>query len=186
MIFNRKAHSDWLRETERFVQANPGIPPYDPYDQTPLNITRHRLGLKLELLDRRYNWVGFGTGEFDYEVPLFMAHGLKPYYKFANIDFFEGRYKPPFRWHIQINEDEANRLKNQTLCLKGSRLAKPLRLNKDGTIGPPYYPGAGRYWFVHNKPDGLRLAITTETEVLREFTRTSDDAWESVQELLPA
>ena len=186
MIFNRKSHEEWLRETERFVQANPGVPPYDPYDQTPLNITRHRLGLKLELLDRRYNWVGFGTGEFDYEVPLFMAHGLKPYYKFANIDFFEGRYKPPFRWHIQINDDETNRIKNQTLRLKGGHQEKSLHLNKDGTIGPPYYPGAGRYWLVHNKPDGPRLAIATETEVLREFTKTSDDTWESVQELAPA
>src|SRR2546430_9206526 len=73
-----------------------------------------------------------------------MAHGLKPYYKFANIDFFEGRYKPPFRWHIQINEEETNRLKNQTLCLKGAHQEKSLRLNKDGTIGPPYYPGVGR------------------------------------------
>ena len=165
--------------------ANPGIPDYDPFDQTPLNITRHRLGLGLELLDRRYNWVGFGTGEFEYEVPLFMAHGLKPYYKFANIDFFEGRYKPPFRWHIQINEEETNRLKNQTLCLKGAHQEKSLRLNKDGTIGPPYYPGVGRYWFVHSKPDGLRLAIATETEILREFTKTSDNDWESVQELCP-
>ena len=185
MIFNRKCHLEWLRETERFVMANPGIPDYDPFDQTPLNITRHRLGLGLELLDRRYNWVGFGTGEFEYEVPLFMAHGLKPYYKFANIDFFEGRYKPPFRWHIQINDEETNRLKNQTLCLKGAHQEKSLHLNKDGTIGPPYYPGVGRYWFVHSKPDGLRLAIATETEILREFTKISDNDWESVQELCP-
>ena len=185
MIFNRKCHLEWLRETERFVMTNPGIPDYDPFDQTPLNITRHRLGLGLELLDRRYNWVGFGTGEFEYEVPLFMAHGLKPYYKFANIDFFEGRYKPPFRWHIQINDEETNRLKNQTLCLKGAHQEKSLHLNKDGTIGPPYYPGVGRYWFVHSKPEGLRLAIATETEILREFTKTSDNDWESVQELCP-
>jgi len=183
MIFNRKSHQEWLRETERFVTANPGVPSYDPYDQTPLNITRHRMGLKLELLDRRYNWVGFGTGTFDYEVPLYMAHGLKPYHKFANIDFFEGRYKPPFRWHIQINEEETNRLKGQTLCLKGAHQEKSLRLNCDGTIGPPYYPGTGRHWFVHDKPDGPRLAITSDTELLREFTRAPDGTWESVQEL---
>jgi len=186
MMLNRNCHHDWFRETEKFVLANPGVPSYDPYDQTPLNITRHRLGLKLELIDRRYNWVGFGTGKFDYEVPVFMAHGLKPYYKFANIDFFEGRYKPPFRWHIQINEQETNHLKNQTLWLKGGHQDKSLRLNCDGTIGPPYYPGAGRYWFVHDKPDGHRLAITSETELLREFTRDNDGAWESTQELRPA
>jgi len=183
MIFNRKAHYEWLRETERFVTANPGVPSYDPYDQTPLNITRHRMGLKLELLDRRYNWVGFGTGTYDYEVPLYMAHGLKPYYKFANIDFFEGRYKPPFRWRIQINEEETNRLKGQTLCLKGAHQEKSLHLNCDGTIGPPYYPGAGRHWFVHDPPDGPRLAITSDTELLREFMRSDNGAWESVQEL---
>ena len=155
----------------------------DPRLEEVVEITRHRMGLKLELLDRRYNWVGFGTGTFDYEVPLYMAHGLKPYYKFANIDFFEGRYKPPFRWHIQINEEETSRLKNQTLSLKGAHQEKALHLNCDGTIGPPYYPGAGRHWFVHDTPDGPRLAITSDTELLREFIRADNGVWESFQEL---
>ena len=188
MILNRNCHHDWLRETERFVLANPGVPPYDPYDQTPLNITRHRLGLKLELLDRRYNWVGFGAGELCYEVPVFLAHRVNAdnyFTKFMNIDFFEGRYKPPFRWNIQVNEDAMNRLKNQTLCLRGGHRETQLRLNSDGTIGPPYYPGIGRYWFVHNKPDGLALAIASETELLREFTQVDDHEWQSIQELQP-
>ena len=78
-----------------------------------------------------------------------------------------------------------NRLKNQTLCLRGGHRETQLRLNSDGTIGPPYYPGIGRYWFVHNKPDGLALAIASETELLREFTQVDDHEWQSIQELQP-
>ena len=187
MILNRNCHHEWLRETEHFVLANPGVPSYDPYDQTPLNITRHRLGMKLELLDRRYNWVGFGTGPLCYEVPVFMAHRVNPdnyLSKFMNIDFFEGRHKPPFKWHIQINEDEMRPLKNQTFNVKGGDRERSLRFNADGTFRPPYYPGGGRYWFVHNKPDGVRLAIASETELLREFNQIDKQTWESIQELL--
>jgi|SRR5579864_2706381 len=184
MILNRSCHHDWFRETERVILDHPGVRTYQSTDQDVLNITRCRLGLKLELLDRRYNWIGFGTGKLCHEIPVFMAHSLREEYsKMVNIDFFEGRYKPPFNWHIEINEDEMNKLKNQTLCVKGGNWEKPMRLNSDATIGPPYYPGWGRHWFVHNKCGSLRLAITSDTEILREFTRVSDDVWESVQEL---
>jgi len=183
MILNRNCHHEWFRETERFVLANPGVPSYDPYDQTALNITRYRLGLKLELLDRRYNWVGFGLGKVSYEVPVFMAHSLNPSNKFANIDFFEGRYKPPLQWHIDINEDEMEQLKNQTFCLRVGKKEENIRLNSDGTIGPPYFPGVGRYWFVHGNSDPLTLAITSETEILREFRKIDADCWQSIRQL---
>src|SRR5207302_5041348 len=93
------------------------------------------------------------------------------------------RYKTPVKCHIQINEYEMNRLKNQTLYVRTGRGARPLHLNSDGTIGPPYYPGLGRYWFVHNKADGVKIAIASETEILREFAPAGHGAWESVQEL---
>ena len=38
---------------------------------------------------------------------------------------------------------------------------------------------------VHNKPDGLALAIASETELLREFTQVDDHEWQSIQELQP-
>src|ERR1051325_8949622 len=118
LILNRKCHRDWLRETERFVKTDQKFAEYDPYDQAALNITRHRLGLKLELLDRRYNWIGYGGSRLSYEVPVFLAHGLHPDNKFANIDFFEGLYKPPFDWCIEVNEDQMNELKSRTLYMK--------------------------------------------------------------------
>ena len=182
MILNRRHHEDWLRETERFVLTDTKFKEYDPLDQAALNITRHRMGVKLHLLDRRYNWIGFGIGRLRYEVPVFMAHTLKPENKFANIDFFEGRYKPPFDWHIDVNEDEMNRLKNHTLFLK-SRANICVRFNGDGTIGPPYYCGIGQYWFVRNSDTGPRLSICSEAQILREFQRTSQGNWQSIQRL---
>jgi len=183
MILNRECHQEWFKETERFVLANPGIPSYDPYDQTALNITRHRLGLKIELLDRRYNWVGFGASEFSYELPVFMAHCLNPSNKFANIDFFEGRYKPPFQWRFDVKEAEMVHLSNRTFCLTVGGKKKNFLLNSDGTVGPPYFPGLGRYWFVHERSGHLTLDITSETEILREFKKVSEDCWQSIQQL---
>jgi hypothetical protein len=183
MIMNRRCHQAWLRETERFVLTDTKFKEYDPLDQAALNITRHRMGVKLQLLDRRYNWIGYGVGRLCYEVPVFIAHTLKPENKFANIDFFEGRYKPPFNWHIDINEDEMNRLRNRTLCLKEADSKTQVRFNSDGTIGPPYYAGIGQYWFVHNKGGGPILAVCSESQILREFQTTTEGHWQSVQRL---
>ena len=183
MILNRRHHQGWLRETERFVLTDTKFKEYDPLDQAALNITRHRLGVKLELLDRRYNWIGYGVGRLCYEVPVFMAHTLKPENKFANIDFFEGRYKPPFDWHIEINEDEMNELKNHSLCLTTGGAETLLRFNPDGTIGTPYYGDFGQYWFVHNRAGTPLLAICSEVQILREFRRTPEGYWQSTQRL---
>jgi hypothetical protein len=183
MILNRRHHQDWLRETERFVLTDTKFKEYDPLDQAALNITRHRMGVKLQLLDRRYNWIGYGVGRLCYEVPVFIAHTLKPENKFANIDFFEGRYKPPFNWHIDIKEDEMNRLRNRTLCLKAGDSKTQVRFNSDGTIGPPYYSGIGQYWFVHNMGGRPILAICSESQILREFQTTTEGHWQSVQRL---
>jgi hypothetical protein len=69
--------------------------------------------------------------------------------------------------------------------MRDGQIRRALRLNPDGTIGPPFYPGIGRYWFVCKKSAGLRLAIASEKEILREFTQVDDQTWESVQELWP-
>jgi len=181
MIINRLYHREWLRETERFVLTDTKFTQYDPYDQAALNITRYRLSVKLKLLDRRYNWIGFGNGRLSYEVPVFMAHGLKPENKFANIDFFERRYKPPFLWQIDINEEEMNRLANRIFCVRGADKERSVRLNCDGTIGPPYFPGIGQYWFVHNRLSLPVLSICSEAEVLQEFTKAGEGSWESIE-----
>lgn len=183
MILNRRYHKDWLLETEHFVLTDTKFKEYDPLDQAALNIIRHRMGLKLELLDRRYNWIGYGVGRLCYEVPVFMAHTLKPENKFANIDFFEGRYKPPFDWHIEVNEEEMNKLKNQSWCLKTGDAETLLRFNADGTIGPPYYGSFGQYWFVHNRAGAPLLAICSEVQILREFCKTPEGYWQSAQRL---
>lgn len=188
LILNRQCHRGWLRETESFVQTDAKFAEYDPYDQAALNITRHRLGLRLELLDRRYNWIGYGGSRLSYEVPVFMAHGLHPENKFANVDFFEGRYKPPFNWHIKINEEKMYKLKGQALCLKSQNdgAAMRVQLNRDGTIGPPHFPGFAQYWFVHER-DGLPvLALCSEAQIVQEFKLAPQERWQSVQRLEPA
>src|SRR5438067_5347021 len=186
LILNRQHHREWLRETEHFVQTDTKFAEYDPYDQAALNITRHRLGLKLQLLDRRYNWIGYGGSQLSYEVPVYMAHGLHPENKFANIDFFEGRYKPPFNWQIEINEEEMDGLKNRALCMSAGDKETRIRFNSDGTIGPPHFAGAGQYWFVHNRAGSPTLAICSEAQVLQEFKKASDGSWRSIQRLEPA
>jgi glycosyl transferase family 8 len=186
LLLNRRCHQGWLRETEHFVLTDKKFAEYDPYDQAALNITRHRLGLKLELLDRRYNWIGYGSSRLSYEVPVYMAHGLHPENKFANIDFFEGRYKPPFGWHIEINEEEMGGLKNRALCMSAGDTETRIRFNGDGTIGPPHFIGAGQYWFVHNRAGSPTLAICSEAQVLQEFKKESDGSWRSIQRLEPA
>lgn len=185
MILNRKCHHDWLRETERFVLTDKKFAEYDPYDQAALNITRHRLGLKLELLDRRYNWIGFGVGKLCFEVPVFMAHGLSDGDRFANLDFFEGRTRPPFDWHLKIDEAGMNQLKNRTMRLKGGYQEKSLRLNGDGTIGPPFHPGMGCYWFARRQTASHTLAIASQRELVQEYTKVGEGLWESVEELRP-
>jgi len=185
MILNRRCHHDWLRETERFVLTNQEFKEYDPYDQAALNITRYRGGLKLELLDRRYNWVGFGVGTLCFEIPVFMAHGLMDGNRSANMDFFEGRSKPPFRWRIQIDEEEMGRLKDRNVRVRGGGQERELHLNGDGTIGPPVYPGMGCYWFTHTKSASPTLTIASQKEIVEEFTRIGENEWESVQELWP-
>lgn len=183
MILNRRHHHEWLRETERFVKTDTKFQEYDPLDQAALNITRRRLGLKLNLLDRRHNWIGFGIGRLCYEVPVFMAHTLVPENKFANIDYFEGRYKPPLNWHIDVDEEEMGKLKNQDLCLRTAGTETRIQFNPDGTIGPPHYPGIGQYWFVHKKAGAPILAICSEVQILREFKRAPDGHWQSIQHL---
>jgi len=185
MILNRKCHQEWLRETERFVLTDKRFVEYDPYDQAALNITRHRLGLKLELLDRRYNWIGFGIGQLCFEVPVFMAHGLSDGNRFANLEFYEGRTKPPFNWQFTIDEEEMSHLKNQTLLLRGGPHEKSLHLNSDGTIGPPFHPGMGCYWFAHRQAASHTLAIASQRELVQQYTKVSEGLWESLQELRP-
>src|SRR5438270_686014 len=104
----------------------------------------------------------------------------------SDMDFFEGRSKPPFDWQIQIDEKEMDRLKNQKIRVKDGRREKSLLLNSDGTIGPPFYPGMGCYWFTRKRSATPGLTIASQKEMLEEFTRVDENAWESVQELRPA
>ena len=185
LILHRQCHRDWLRETERFVETDTKFAEYDPYDQAALNITRHRLGLKLELLDRRYNWIGYGGSRLSHQVPVFLAHGLHPKNKFANVDFFEGRYKPPFNWHIKIKEEAMDQLKGRTLQLKTQtkNAAMRVQLNRDGTIGPPHFPGFAQYWFVHDRHGVPALALCSEAQIVQEFKQAHTGRWQSVQRL---
>jgi hypothetical protein len=182
MILNRASHQEWLRETEHFVKTHP---PANLYDQTPLNIVRHQLGLRLELLDRRYNWLSFGYGSLCYQVPVFMAHRMMISSKVVNLDFFEGRCKPPFDWHIEINECETKKLRGQIVYLDAGFGKTCIFLKPDGTVGPSDSPAGGHYWFVRNEADQPTLTLASHAEILQEFHRAPDGCWETVLRLQP-
>ncbi len=180
MILNRASHQEWLRETEHFVKTHP---PANLYDQTPLNIVRHQLGLRLELLDRRYNWLSFGYGSLCYKVPAFMAHRMMISSKVVNLDFFEGRCKPPFDWCIEINECETKKLRGKITYLDTGFGKTCIFLKPDGTVGPSESQAGGNYWFVRNESNQPRLVLASHAEILQEFRMSADGCWEATQHL---
>jgi hypothetical protein len=179
LILDRTLHRKWLNETELFTKSHPPMP---LYDQTPLNIVRHRLGLSLDLIDRRHNWIGFGNGLLCYQVPVFMAHTLCADSKMANIDFFEGRLQLKSDIHLEINEAETVRLRGQWLSLNGDVRKIRIYLNHDGTIRPFDSPAGGNYWCVVDGHKSPVLVVASETEAIQTFTKISDDRWRSTDE----
>jgi hypothetical protein len=179
LILNRASHSQWLKEAELFVHSHALMP---LYDQTPLNIVRHQLGLSLSLLDRRFNWIGFGEGSFCYQVPVFMAHTLCADAKRANLDFFEGRLRLEFSPQWTINEMETSKLRGRTLQIDYGLRRVGIQLRPDGTVGPFGSQLGGHYWCVLNGKVSPILAIASETEVVRTYTMVGADHWLTTEE----
>jgi hypothetical protein len=183
-MISRRHHHAWLRAAEQDAQAR-SRPIF--FDQTSLNAARAKLGLELKLLDRRYNWVAFGTGPLCYQVPVFMAHRLKQGRNDVNMAYYRGEYHPPLDNSFQLNEPAMAEMGGRmfTICEEGG-IHKQIRLRKDGTIAAAPGPQGECYWFVHEDPGGLKLAIAADTHVVRSFSQMANGTWESVARLRAA
>lgn len=179
LIVNRTFHDEWLKATELFIQSHPLMP---LYDQTPLNIVQQNMGLSVTLLDRRYNWIGFGNGSFCYQVPVFMAHTLCSDSKEHNLDFFEGRLQLKLNPQWTINEVETARVRDKSLQVSDGIRTMCIQLGQDGTTGPLESPLGGHHWCIVDGHESPMLIIASETEVVRTFTKLDSGCWKSNEE----
>jgi hypothetical protein len=175
MILNRRHHLQLLNHAESLRSLRPTC----LYEQLPLNAARVRLGVPVKLLDRRYNWVGFGESTLSNQMPVVMAHKLVPGRPDINTRYLSGDYElaPP---RITLNEAEARRLCGSAITYSrgdGSRSA--LRLRDDGTVLPAADPAGPGYWFVEDVKGRPTLALAAETAVLGRFVQTVDGLWTS-------
>jgi len=176
-IANAKAHKHWLQTAESLRFARPTL----LQDQSPLNAARVRLQIPLKLLDRRYNWLGFGSNSLSLDMPVYMAHKLAPDRLDLNEGYFEGRYEL-FAPQIQYSELETKRLYGKRFKWSHGENAKPITFCAGGTLLPPSDAAAAGYWFVHNFNSRPTLAFASESEILEQFIETLGGDWISISQ----
>ena len=181
LLLRRSLHREWFEKTDHFIRSSPVLP---LFDQTPLNFLRHRLKIQYELLDRRYNWIGFGEGSLCYKVPVFMAHTIKPPSKTANVDFFEGRYDPPILLSMKYSESEIAQIAGCTLQSVGINTVTRFMLRNDGTFSCENNLIDAHYWFVYETSAGGMLVFASETEIAQEYKKTGDARWSPTRQSL--
>lgn len=166
-VVNRRRHHAWLKAAEAYVAEHPRLP---YYDQSALNTMRQRMGLPLRLLDRRYNWVRFGEGSLCYQVPVFMAHRLRPGSNETNMAYYNGHYDPPLDLRIAIDEPMARWLHSRRLgdvCPESG--SDRVTLHEGGTLDPPGGAHEEGYWFVQMLAGGPVLTLASQHEALRQL-----------------
>ena len=175
MVLSREHHHDLLRRAE----AIRGWRRTSLFDQSPLNAARVQLGVPLTLLDRRFNWVWFGSSSLSHQVPVVMAHRLLPDNLDVNARYFRGEYELPAPT-IVLHEPERRRLAGRSLayCPDG-RERQVLRLREDGTVLPHSGPDGPHYWFVQEIKGTPTLTLTTGSRVVHRFVQTLDGLWKS-------
>lgn len=176
-IANATAHKRWLQRAESLRFTRPTL----LQDQSPLNAARVRLQIPLKLLDRRYNWLGFGSNSLSLDMPVYMAHKLAPDRLDLNERYFEGHYEL-FAPQIQYNELETKRLHGKRFKCGHRENAKHITLRDDGTILPPSDAAEAGYWFVHNFNSRPTLAFASESEILEQFIETLGGDWISLSQ----
>ncbi len=176
LILNRQHHRTWLGQAELLKSRHHTC----LHEQSPLNAARVQLGLPVKFLDRRYNWMGFGTSSLSHQVPVVMAHKLVPERDDINIRYFNGDYAlaPP---SISIDESESRRLHGKTLkYVRPGERSSVLKLRDDGTIPPVAGSGGATYWFVHSVNGRPTLALASESRITGQFVQTLDGLWTSM------
>jgi predicted O-methyltransferase YrrM len=132
------------------------------YEQTALNGACYRLGIPVQILDRRYNWSLFGEGNLHEQAGCIVAHFnsdiLRRNWQSLADQVGQWRNSPQrsphgnrhYRYH-RVGHDE-----------------RAVYLRDDGTIGR----GGGnaeRFWFVRQTVQGEVLCIGSETELIAEL-----------------
>ena len=170
---SRRHHAQWLRlaESMRFARDTA------LNDQLPLNAARCELGLPLRLIDRRYNWLGFGAGSLSHEFPVVVAHRLVPGRQDVNVAYFKGEF-PLYEPKIAPDDAAAAVLHGRVFNFHdGAGGRRVVRFRDDGTLMPPADPAGEGYWFVHTHNGRPTLALAGETAVLHQFVRVLDGTW---------
>ena len=176
-IANAAAHKRWLQIAESLRFTKPTM----LQDQSPLNAARVRLQIPLKLLDRRHNWLGFGSNSLSLDMPVYMAHKLAPDRLDLNEGYFEGRYEL-FAPQIQYDDLETKRLQGKTFTWNDCEGVKRITLREDGTLIPPSDAADEGYWFVHSFNSRPTLAFASETEFLEQFIETRGGDWISLSQ----
>jgi hypothetical protein len=175
-VINRRNHETWLRRAEALRDRFPTA----LKDQLPLNAARVEMGIPLRLLDRRYNWLGFGASSLSHEAPVVVAHRLAPDRQDLNVAYFKGQYQL-FEPRVRLDADGARQVSGRTLAFYGASGARRvIRLREDGTIAPPAPAEEPGYWFVHTVNGRPTLALASETTVVHQFVRVLSGAWVGV------
>ena len=177
-IVSRAHHVEMLREAERLHHSRRTA----FFAQSPLNAARSRLGVPLNMLDRRYNWVGFGSSTLSHEVPVLMAHKLVPDSHAVNVAYFAGAYELHHPT-IAINVPTTRRVADKTFFLAELNSRRQLTLRRDGTVVPGAGPAEEGYWFVHDLDGRPRLALASEERVEREFLEVFGGTWVEAEAL---
>ena len=176
-IANAAAHKRWLLNAESLRFTKPTM----LQDQSPLNAARVRLQIPLKLLDRRYNWLGFGSNSLSVDMPVYMAHKLAPDRLDLNERYFEGRYEL-FAPQIQYDDLETKRLQGKTFTWSDGERPRRITLRYDGTLLPPSDAADAGYWFVHSFNSRPTLAFASESEILERFIETRGGDWISISQ----
>ena len=170
-IANAMHHGRWLKLAESIRFERPTHLP----DQSPINAARYRLDIPLKLLNRRFNWLGFGASCMSHEMPVVIAHKLAPYRIDLNLAYLRSEYKL-LAPRIVLDETEANLLAGRTLTwIKNGADKRRIMFRGDGVLLPLAEPEDAGYWFVHVVKDRPTLALASETRVLHEFMKFGGD-----------
>jgi hypothetical protein len=167
LLLNRRSHREMLHAARDIYPQTSGL----VLEQTALNAARHRLGVPLRLLDRRYCWSLFGRGNLQGQAAVVTAH------------YNDGELRANFSAACQTpaggEVDEAAFARLGDRYYRYSRIGhdeRPLWLRRDGTIGR----GGGdaeRFWFVRRSGDAPTLVIGSETTVTCELRQDAGGVW---------
>lgn len=185
-IINRRNHERLLRaaEAELLVLKSRFV------DQTALNVARVRLGIAPLFLDRRYNWLRFGSSRLRSMVPICAGHytdiGKEEMLALiaaaqsskvasdATAAFLSFLGPEP---DLEIDEAACEYFAGKTFNYRRiGHDERAMEFRADGTMGE----GATRmelYWFVHRRKGIPTLAITAFDEVTCELQEDETGVW---------